>query len=184
MPDLTPLTALGHDQPQSVTYGNLTMGDCPDLALASLTLRRDAPVPLPFGLDLPGPGGYVASAEVAAIWTGPRQWMIEAKAKGCTDFAAQVKAQAPDAIVTEQTDGWAAFDITSPDGAAIGRLLEKLVNIDPGTVSPGTASRTSLHHMNVLLVRPDPCCLRIWVGRSFAGSLWHAVIGAAARQAA
>lgn len=144
-----------------------------------------------------------AMPRAIAVRAGPAgTWWIRRQRRGCRDldrpapvddrsesqglhrFCRSGQSQAPDAFVTEQTDGWAAFDITSPDGAAIGRLLEKLVNIDPGTVSPGTASRTSLHHMNVLLVRPGPCCLRIWVGRSFAGSLWHAVIGAAGRQAA
>jgi len=158
--------------------GALLLRDTPDLALASLALLRGAAQPAPFGLVLPGPGGWIASGTAAAFWTGPDQWMIEAAGRASGDFAAALAAAAPGCAVTEQTDGWAGFDFEGP-AAAIDRLIERLVNIDPGQLAPGRATRTGLHHMGVFVIRRAPDILGVLVGRSFAASLRHALETAA-----
>lgn len=184
MTDLIPVTAFGADAPRGATYGALTLTERPDIALASLTLRRGqaAPSPLsqPLSLRLPGPGGLVQNARAGAFWTAPGQWMIEAEGKAETDFAAVVMQAAPGCSVTEQTDGWTAFDCTGA-AADIDRLLERLVNLPPAATAPGRAARTVLHHMPAYLLRRDLGHLTVWGMRSMAGSLWHALDTAAAR---
>ncbi|QDL93539.1 sarcosine oxidase subunit gamma [Paroceanicella profunda] len=184
-PPLAAVTALGDGAPRRAVHGVLSLEETPDLALASLALRRGAPVPAPFGLALPGPGGLAAGAGAGAFWTGPEQWMIEAPGRGTEDFAALVAAAAPGTSVTEQTDGWVAFDIASTAGAApVEALLERLVNLPPAAVAPGRAARTGLHHMSVFVLRRAEDRLSLLGMRSAAQSLWHVLDQALARQAA
>ncbi|MER5172881.1 sarcosine oxidase subunit gamma [Thioclava kandeliae] len=176
--NLIALTALGGDAPRSETLGALTLTERPDIALASLAVRRGQSLSELAGLALPEPGQLAQGAGLTAFWAGQGQWMIEAEARAEEDVAAWVKAQAPGASVTEQTDGWVAFDIT---GAGLDALLERLVNLPDTAKATGMATRTGLHHMSVFLLRLAPDHCRIWGMRSYAGSLWHTLLEAAAR---
>lgn len=180
--DLSPTFAAGGAAPATARHGALTLTENDGLALASLALRRGGMQPAPFGLALPGPGGWVADAEISAFWMGPDQWMIEGHRLATMDFAARVSAEAPDASVTEQTDGFAAFEVRSSAGEApILALLEKLVNIDTASLAPGRALRTGLHHMSVFVIRRAPDHVAIVGMRSAAGTLWHVLETAASR---
>lgn len=185
MADLTPLMplcALGGDDPRQLILGALTLTERPDVALASLALRRGMDAPAPFGLTLPQPGHCTGAGDITAIWMGPGQWMIAASGQAETDFAATVLAEAPGASVTDQTDGWVCIDITSTmGGAPINRLLEKLVNLPPAALQPGCATRTGLHHLGVFVLRHTDDRLAVLGMRSSAGSLWHALAQAAER---
>lgn len=54
--DLTPITALGAANPAEQRFGPLRIVENPDLAFASLALRRGTVQPMPMGLTLPEPG--------------------------------------------------------------------------------------------------------------------------------
>ena len=179
MTDLHPICALGGAAPQSARFGALSLRENPDLALASVAHLRGGQSDLP----RPGPGLWQQDDGIAAFWTGPDQWMIEGAGLAASDFAATVAARAPGCAVTEQTDGFVAFEITSDSGAApIRTLLEKLVNIDAQGFGPGRASRTGLHHMSIFIIRRAEHHLAVLGMRSAAGTIWHALTQAAARQ--
>ena len=181
MTDLTPLTALGAADPRSVTVGALTLREDAALALASLAVSGDAPAP--FGIALPGPGGWADGAEgLGAFWMAPGQWMIAGAGRAARDFAAEVAAAAPGARVTDQTDAWAAVEIMG-DARALARLLERLVNLPPRAVAPGRSTRTLIHHMGVFVIRPAADRLVVLGMRSAAGSLWHVLDTTATRLA-
>lgn len=180
MPDLArtplaPLTALGGQEARSLRHGDLLLTEITDLALASLALGRGADRPQPLGLTLPEPGGWRAADRIAAFWTGPDQWMIEGPGLAESDFAAEIAAQCPDCPVTEQTDGFAVFEITASSGAGIEAVMAKLVNIDPTRFPAGSATRTGVEHMSVFVIRRAPDRLAILGMRSAAGTLWHAL---------
>jgi len=180
--DLKPITALGGAVARAQSFGALSIVENSGLALASLALRRDAMQPAPMGLSLPGPGRWAAGREIAAFWTGPGQWMVEAEGRAEEDFAAALKPQAPGCSVTEQTDGWVAFEVSSvAGGMPIRRLMEKLVNVDAAGFGPGSATRTGLEHMSVFLIRRAEDRLAVIGMRTLAGALWHALETAAAR---
>lgn len=182
MPDLIPLTALGGTAPRSVTHGALTITENPGLALASLALRRGGGEPAPFGLALPGPGHWSQTGGVAAFWTGPGQWMLEAEGRAESDFAAEVAAACHGCSITEQTDAFVAFEIDSATGAApILALMAKLVNLDTVAFAPGHATRTGFEHMSVFVIRRAERRLALLGMRSAAETLWHALETAAAR---
>jgi Sarcosine oxidase gamma subunit len=180
--DLTAITALGGTMARTEIFGALTISENAGLGLASLSLRNGQDAPQPFGMALPGVGKAVSMAEYAAFWTGRGQWMIEATGKAEMDFAAMLKAEVPECSVTEQTDGFTAFEIASSQGAGpIEALMNKLVNIDPKTFGPGQATRTGLEHMTVFLIRRAEDRLAVIGMRTLAGSLWHALAVAARR---
>lgn len=182
MTDLAPITALGGSLARAQSFGALAIAENADLALASLAQRRGSVQPVPMGLSLPGPGLWHAGNGIAAFWTGPGQWMIEAPGRAAEDFAAVVKQAAPECSVTEQTDAFTAFEIASSAGAGpILALLAKLVNIDAAGFGPGSATRTGLEHMSVFVIRRAEDRLAVIGMRSAAGSIWHALETAAAR---
>ncbi|QUS37148.1 sarcosine oxidase subunit gamma [Falsirhodobacter algicola] len=180
MTDLSPMTALGAATARVEVFGPLTVAEETGLGLASLALRRGGAAPA--GLPLPGPGGWQAGETYCAFWTGPDQWMIEAPGRAEADIAAEVKRAAPAASVTEQTDAWAVFEITSAAGGGpIRALLSKLVNVDVQTLESGAATRTGLEHMSVFVIRRAEDRLAVLGMRSAAGTIWHALAAAAAR---
>ncbi|ANT63212.1 sarcosine oxidase subunit gamma (plasmid) [Salipiger sp. CCB-MM3] len=181
MADLIPLTALGAEAPRRASFAALTLTERPDIALASLALRKGGTAPQVFGLALPGPGGMVTSGGTAAFWTGPGQWMVMADERAEEDFAAALCAAAPGCSVTEQTDGWVAIEMDCRTPIAAERFLERLVNLPPEALAPGRATRSMLHHMAVYMLRHSETRLLIWGMRSAADSLWHALESAAAR---
>ena len=189
MTDLTKLpliatTALGGTKPLEVQHGALRIAENSALALASLSLRRGSVQPAPFGLALPEPGGWASMGSHAALWMGPGQWLIEGEGLAETDFAAALQTQCLGCSVTEQTDGFVAFEITSEAGdAPILALLAKLVNIAPARLKPGMGTRTGLEHMSVFVIRRAPDRLAFLGMRSAAATLWHALTTAAARLA-
>ncbi|SFJ70807.1 sarcosine oxidase subunit gamma [Celeribacter neptunius] len=184
--DLTPITALGGTVARSESFGALSLSENAGLGLASLSLRKSAEkgqeAPQVFGLPLPGVGKATAMGAYGAFWTGRDQWMIEAQGKGEVDFAAMLKSEAPDCSVTEQTDGFVAFEIASANGAGpLEALMAKLVNLDPKAFGPGQVTRTGLEHMTVFLIRRAEDRLAVIGMRTLAGSLWHALSVAARR---
>ena len=68
------------------------------------------------------------------------------------------------------------------DDAAVLAVLEKLVNIDLRAFGPGYATRTGLHHMAVFVIRRGAGKVSFLGMRSAAGSLWHVLASAVARQ--
>ena len=180
MTDLIATTALGAPAPRSATFGALRLAENPGLALASVARRRGAALPKPLGLSLPEPGYWQGGNVVSVFWAAPGQWMILAEGRADTDFALTVSQSAPDASVTEQTDGWVAFDLNAP-AELIARLLEKLVNLPPEAVAPGRATRTVCDHMGIYVIRPTESHLLVLGMRSAAASLWHRLETVAAR---
>lgn len=181
MTDLTPITALGGQTARAETFAALRIAEQTDLALASLTLRAGQIAPAPFGMTLPDVGGWTAQDGLAAFWTAPGQWMIEAEGRAAEDFAAALKTEAPKCSITEQTDGWVTFEITADHPATLEALMQKLVNLDPSHLSCGHAVRTGLEHMSVYLIRRSETCLAVMGMRTLADSLWHALATAAGR---
>ncbi|MES0039662.1 sarcosine oxidase subunit gamma [Mesorhizobium sp. M0046] len=180
--NLKPLMALGAEKPRSASFATLEIRENENLALASLALRRETFEPQPFGLNLPGPGCWVAGQEVAVFWTGPEQWMIEAQGRADEDFAANLKEAVRGCSVTEQTGGWVAVEIMSVAGTEpIEALLAKLINIDLADFGPGRATRTVFEHMTCFVIRRTDTHAAVLGARSFAGPLWHALKTAAER---
>ena len=181
MADLAPLSALGGAEPLAQHIGALTLTENMTLGLASLALPAGgAP---PSGLALPGPGQWTQGPGRPAFWTGPDQWMVEFPGQADADVAAMLAREAPGAAITEQTDGFAVFDLEGPEAALLA-VMEMLVNLDLRRFGPGMATRTGLHHMAVFVIRRHAGQVTLLGAHSAAGSLWQALSAAATAQAA
>lgn len=179
---LKPITPLGHDAPETVTIGAVTIAENPGVALASLAIRAGQDIPFRAAarmarIPLPDPGRAEWDATWGAIWTGPGQWMAEAPFDSHEDVVAALRPIfGAAASVTEQTDGWARFEVTGPDLPA---LFERLTSFDLRAAEPGAATRTSIEHVGCLIALRAPGHVTLLGARSSAGSLMHALKAAA-----
>lgn len=116
----------------------------------------------PLGLGFPAPNTALTKGEARIVWTGRGQ-------------AALIGVPVPEgmqaaAAVTDQTDGLAAFALR---GARAAEVLARLVPIDlrEAVFPPGSAARSGLNHMPLILVREEAGFL-ILTFRSMARTAW------------
>lgn len=114
------------------------------------------------GLAYPGPGQATCTGDARLIWFGHDSVML-------SGVAAQDGLQAL-AAVTDQSDAWAAIQISGPQ---IADVLARLVPIDLrwAQFGDGATARTSFGHMNVSITRVAPDALVILVFRSMVQTL-------------
>ncbi|PWR25364.1 sarcosine oxidase subunit gamma [Zavarzinia aquatilis] len=178
------MTVFGKTEARLDRIGALSIAERPDIALASLAARRErltsleAAAPAVLGTALPGVS-RVAGGTIRAFWTGPAQWLVEAPYDTHEDLAAVLKQNlGGDASITEQSDGWCAFDI---EGDATIALLERLCAADTRAMTPGDVLRTTIEHMGCFLICEQAGhAFRLWTARSSALSLHHALTTVAA----
>lgn len=181
---LAPLTALGNDTPAVATIGGITISENPDLAIVSLSARMGKELDLQtlfkplLGAGLPGPGQAQFAEDITAIWTGVHQWFLMAPMSDHPDYAAEIINFVTDAAsVTEQSDGWAIFDIT---GDNLVPLLERICNLNSKSMSSGDATRCLIEHLGCLIIcRESGRNFTILGPRSSAVSLHHTLVTAA-----
>lgn len=181
-PALKPLTPLGHDAPQAVTIGPVTIAENLDFALASLASRLGresevAAIAKAQAIPLPGPGKAEAAQTYGAFWLGPEQWMVMAPHASHEDIVALLKPLFGEtASLTEQTDAWVRFDVRAPD---LARLFERLCNFDLRRNGPGSATRTVIEHLGCTILHRSDTEVAVIGPRSSAQGLHHALITAA-----
>lgn len=181
LPEMTPLTALGGQDPVVANTGSVVLTEVTHLALASVTARHGqdetCKAHLTDLLEHPAPSieELVMHDPEAAFWIGPDQWMVGAPHDTHEDLAAGLKARfGASASVTEQNDAWAVFDL---EGTFI-PAMELLCPINMQSFPTGSASRTTIDHMGCFVTRRAADHLRILGPRSSAGSLHHALLTA------
>lgn len=181
---LKALTPLAQARPVVRTVGRITISENPDVALASLAVRRGREAEFTpraealLGMALPGPGRAAAAGDWGAFWTGPGQWFVEAPFASHEDISRRLKAAVGDAgSVTEQTDGWVRFDI---EGSTTPALFERLSAIDIHAMPAGAATRSLIEHLGCLVICREAGRRYSVLGmRSAAASLHHALVQAA-----
>jgi len=178
VPELEPVTPFGTAVPPERALGRFRLSARGCDQVASLALRRGSATPTQeaLGLVLPGPGRFSEGGGRLAIWTGPGQWLVEQREEAGEPLEGWLKRHAPACSITDQSDGWAGVDVEAQaNAAALQALLERLVNLDLRAFALGSATRTLVEHMSVIVVRRRADCVTILAMRSLAGSLWHAL---------
>lgn len=130
----------------------------------------------PLGMGFPAPNGMAQGKTARIVWTGRGQaFLIGAPAPEGLDAVA---------ALTDQSDGWAGLRLAGPAAADV---LARLVPLDLDSFAPGTAARSLLGHMALILMRPDPEVWDLLVFRSMARTAIHeldtAMVQLAARAA-
>ncbi|MES2433495.1 MAG: sarcosine oxidase subunit gamma [Pseudomonadota bacterium] len=178
---LKSLSPLGQVAAQSDTIGAVTITENPGTALASLAARMGcyaevASLAASAGMPLPGPG-RAETATYGAFWLGPEQWMIEAPFATHEDITAVLKPIYGEAAsITEQTDAWVRFDVTTSNLSA---YFERLCNFDLHKAGAGAATRTVIEHLGCYVIRRSDTLVSLLGPRSSAHSLHHALVTAA-----
>jgi sarcosine oxidase, subunit gamma len=178
---LKPLLPLGGAAPRVDRYDGLTISENADVALASLAGRRGQADNLDrackdlFGTALPGPGCSASGQLYTVIWIGPEQWFVEAPFATHEDIARILKTVVKDAAsVTEQTDGWARFDVAGPRACDV---LERLCALNVRGMQTDDASRTLIEHLGCLVIcRKQSLEFSVLGPGSAARSLHHAIV--------
>jgi len=179
---LAPRTPLGHALPEQHNTGGFALTEVVDTALGSLTVRAGQSAAVAdraaaAGLPLPGPACWLPGAPYAAFWLAQDSWMIEAPFASHEDIHRHLRGLFGDtASITEQTDGWARFDIR---GENLPALFERLCPVDLRGLAPGHATRTVIEHIGCYLIWREPGRISVIGPRSSAAALWHALETAA-----
>ena len=175
------LTPLGQAAPETSIIGFLTLTERTDTALASLAIRQGraadvAAAAATTGIPLPPPGRHETQT-LAAFWLSPDMWMIEAPFATHEDIRAHLLATFHDAAsITEQTDAWVRFDLTSDH---LSSLMERLCNVDLRAAPDGLATRTVIDHLGCYLIKRSARTITLYGPRSSAQTLHHALTVAA-----
>lgn len=152
-----------------VGVGALTLTEAalgPVTAVAPLAgkTRALAAALKPLGFRFPAPGEWYGNEKAELFWAG-------------RDLAFLTGVPAPDALagaaaLTDQSDGWAAIDLTGPGGEVV---MARLCPLDLRLVAfpVGRAARAPLGHMQSILIRREEGSLRIMVFRSMAKTAVH-----------
>ena len=116
------------------------------------------------GVALPKPGRSTGQDGARCIWFGRKEVMLVGPAPH--DYLRQ------SAAVVDQSDGWAAVNISGEDAVDV---LARLVPIDlrEAVFKRGHTARTPVQHMSASITRTGPQSFLILVFRSMAGTLVH-----------
>lgn len=136
------------------------------------------------GVELPAKPRIASIGTVAALWSGPDQWLLMAEGAGAGDLAERCR-RAFEGIGAsiDQSDSRVHLSLGGPN---VRDALAKLIGIDiDARVFPvGEAAMTVIAHIPVhVWRRPDAgshAAFEIAGPQSFAASLWHHVVVAAA----
>ena len=137
-----------------------------------------------YGFKLPSAGKMVAGSSVSAVWAGPGQWLVFAPDSGGRDLEQELRAKLGAlASVADQGDARMFVRVAGPSSRD---MLAKLLPLDihPRAFPPGSAAITHAAHIGVMVWRSDKPrttdCFILACSRSYAQSLWHALMDAAA----
>jgi methylglutamate dehydrogenase subunit D len=170
---LKAITPLGGSTPRQDQVAGVTLMENCDVALASVAQRMGAAIS---GLELPAVGKSIAGDPFSVFWTAPGQWMVEAPVSSHEDIVPALLQHLDGAVsVTEQSGGWARFDIA---GEGTIPVLERLVMLDLEALQPGDATRSTLDHLGVFLIRRGAQEFTLYGPRSSAAALHHALLQA------
>ncbi|KAB7613864.1 sarcosine oxidase subunit gamma [Amylibacter sp. SFDW26] len=183
MHNLKPITALGGNKAQIETIGTVTISECPDVSLTSVTARLGAEKTTAtafkkvLGIGFPKPMLSETKDNVTAFWTGPNQCFVEAPYATHETLAASLATSLENKTsVTEQSDGWVRFDL---DGTDCFSVLERSCAADTPTMPMNGVTRTIIEHLGCFVLRRSDHHFSIYGPRSSAGSLHHALVATA-----
>ena len=134
------------------------------------------------GCAVPAEARMTTGASGSVVWSGPGQWLVMADPKS------DISRTLPDvlAAIAAVIDQSASRLIVRLSGQDVRRCLGKVVGLDlhPAVFAVGHAAMTDLAHVPAHLWRSadadGQAVFYLAAPRSYAGSVWHALVAAAA----
>lgn len=136
-----------------------------DATVASLELEKA------LGLALPEPSRSASKGEVRVLWSGRESVLA---------LGSLVEIEG--AVCVEQSDGWAALELSGPVREVLARLCP--LDLRDAAFPPGATARTLLHQVGVSLTRLDDEWWLLLVPRTMTGTVLTDLCAAAVRVAA
>lgn len=118
------------------------------------------------GLGWPPAGRSEAKGGIRVIWSG-RQAV----------FVLGAAVDIDGALCVDQSDGWAALELTGEVREVLARLCP--LDLRDGSFPAGSAARSLLNHVPVLLTRTSEKTWLLLAPRSMAGTVLEEIVGAA-----
>lgn len=166
MPELIAKSALDG---RVVTLGGVTLAEVDVGPITSLAVFPGGAKTVTkglkaLGLAMPSPNTFSEKNGARIVWTGRDQAFLMSADCPVLDGAA----------VTDQSDAWAVLAVGGP---GVVDVLARLVPMDLrlSACPVGTALRTQLAHMNVVILRVGDYAFEIMVFRSMARTAWHEI---------
>lgn len=115
----------------------------------------------------------------AALWTGPRQWLVAADEQGPEGVVEALRRRVPAAVAIDVSDGRRRLRL---EGAGAVELLHTGIALEltPDACPPGRAVPTAYREIPVLVHAVAAARFDLYVPRSFARCLWDWLEDAAA----
>ncbi len=117
---------------------------------------------------------------VAFVGVGPARWHAISRGEGRAGRRVRlIEAARPLATVVDVSHGFVTFRLSGPKARdALAKLAH--IDLDPASFAAGACAGAALHGVNVQLRRsPDGAAFECAAPRSFAASVYHALIRAA-----
>lgn len=169
MPELIAKSALAG---ASLTVGGVTLAEVVAGPITSVAVfpggaKAVARGLKPLGLAFPDPGSFAERKGARIVWTGRDQAFLIGVPPSAIEGAA----------LTDQTDGWVTLSVS---GSAAVDALARLVPLDLRLAAfpVGRAARSSLNHLNVILMRTGDHAFELLAFRSMARTAWHEIAAA------
>ena len=168
MPELIAKTALEGRKPLTVaatTLSQLDPGAVTSVAPFPGQDKAVAKALKPLGLAFPAVNTFATNGAATIAWTGRNQAFLIGAA--CPDMAAS-------AAVTDQSGGWVTLSLDGPEACA---ALMRYVPMDLRLAAcpVGSALRTPLYHMGMVLLRVSDQGFHLMLFRSMARTAWHEI---------
>ncbi len=165
--------------PAKTPVGNAVVALAEHRGIVSIAAFAECLAPLQdaLGLVLPGPNRQTHHDGIRYLWAGPETWLALADAAG-PDFDLRMAQNCSTlAAVTDQSDGRTILRVSGP---AARDVLAKLVPIDlhPSAFPPDATAMTLAAHIPVQIWHSPPEDFELACFRSFAETLYEALIEA------
>lgn len=161
-------------------FGDTSLSAPDDLAIVSVALPLGgeadalAAIKSAFGADLPEIGTFTDAGDATLLRLASDQAFV-LMTRATPDAEPHVRGMLGGAAyTTDQTDVWCALDLTGPGSLA---ALERICPLDlhNSAFAVGSAARTVMEHLGVILMRLGPQHWRLMSASSSAGSFLHAI---------
>ena len=126
-----------------------------------------------FGKALPKPNQMIKCKGGFAMWSGQGQYLLMLNGENIhadIDIADKLGGAA---YATLQSDGWASFDV---NGDKVFDVLERFIPLDIRRAAKHYATRTSAHHIAVIILKYSETKIQLLTPRSSAQSFLESLV--------
>jgi len=124
------------------------------------------------GKSLPAPGSWTKFKSGKILWTGQNQYFLIQD--GIDDRLDETLSDSfgNTAYLTLQSDGWASLEIS---GERVHDVLERILTLDIRAKDTGFGTRSSAHHMSVLILKTGTSVYQLLTPRSSSAAFLEAL---------